>query len=238
MRFELDRRGPTDGVVACIGAGIGALMFAWLAAAAAVAFVVDEPGPGEGGRLASLGFLVAFSAFAYLAGEYAWRGRKTVLVAYRSPGTVTIDGDWLTIESPGVLLRPLQMHRGWVANADAVPGRDHSATSFCGGLQRGVGVIRLREPIGIPHARRPPSLPRDPNRLPDPAVAVEAIALDFKDRVAATEAIDHWARGDASSEPPPVPFPARRDNTTRNRRLVAWGVLVAALASTYFTLPS
>lgn len=213
-------------------------MFAWLAGAAVVALVVDDPKPGEGGRAASLGFFLTFAAFSFLAGEYAWRGRRTALVAYRRPGVVVLDGDVLEIEAPGILSRPLALHRAWVETAEAVPGREFSATSFCPGFVRGVGVIRLRQAVGVPQALRPPALPRDPTRLPDPSSVVEAIALDFKDLETATEAIAAWAHGVGSTEPPEVPASAPRDQTTRNRRLFACAVFAAALASTYFTVPS
>lgn len=185
-----------------------------------------------------MGFLFAFAAFSFLAGEYAWRGRRTALVAYRRPGAVRIDGDLLTIDAPGFLARPVELHRTWVDRADAIAGRDDMATSLCPGFVRGVGVIRLRQAVGVPQARRPPGLPRDPTRLPDPSSAVESLALDFKDRDVAAVAITAWAQGEASTEPPEIPEPAARDHTARNRRVIAWGVLWIALASTYFTVPS
>ncbi len=118
-------------------AGVGALTFVFLAARAGVAFVIDDRGPGEGGRAASLGFFLVFVSFAFVAGEYAWRGRRTALVAYRTPGRVTIDADTLTIDAPGTATRPLEIHRAWVKGAERIAGYETSAPSFAATLVKG-----------------------------------------------------------------------------------------------------
>jgi hypothetical protein len=235
--FDLDNRGPTNLVVLAILAAMGAAAFAYLAGKAAIAFVVDDPGPGEGGRAAALGFFCAFAALSYLAAEYGWRGR-TGLIAYRSPGSVSIEGDILRIDAPGIVSRPVELHRAWVEGAELLPYREMSATTFCPGLMGTTCVVRLSRPIGIPHARRQLGLPRDPTPLPDPSKAVEAIALDIKDRQEATGFIDRWAKNTSATAPSEPPLPTPADRTQRNRRLLAWAVLVVGLASTYFTLPS
>ena len=99
-------------------------------------------------------------------------------------------------------------------------------------------MIRLSQPIGIPQVTTPPSLPRDPTRLPDPSAPVEAITLDFETLSAATEAIDQWAK-DASATEPGEPLAATaKDHAARNRRLMVWAVLVGSLIYLQFTVPN
>lgn len=235
--FNLDRRGPTNLVVLSFFAGVGAAMFIGLAGRAAIAFVVDDPSPGEGGRAASLGFFCMFAAFTFLGGEYAWRGR-TSLVAYRSPGSVSIEGDVLRIDAPGILTRPVELHRAWVQGAEEAPQGQTSATTFCPGLLGKTCVIRLRQPIGIPEARVQLELPRDLTPQPDPSKAVGAIALDVKARQEAVAVISRWAKEAAATTPDALPAPSTADHAQRNRRLIAYAALVVSLTSTSFTLPN
>ncbi len=219
---------------------VAAAVFIAYAGGAAVAFVADDPAPGEGGRAASLGFFFAFGAIGYLLGEFAWRGR-TALVAYRSPGWLSIDGDILTIDAPGVVAQPVDLHRSWVDEAQDAPFREWAprATTFCPGLFGRTCMIQLRQPIGIPQALPQLCWPVDPSaRPPVPSKAVEVIALDVKDRQTAAACIDRWAKEPATTTPSEPPSPIAANHTSRNRILIGCAVLVVALASTFFTLPS
>ncbi|MGN6693526.1 MAG: hypothetical protein ACTHN0_05060 [Aquihabitans sp.] len=209
----------------------------WLASSAAVAFVVDDPGPGEGGRPASLGLLAAFVGLTLLIGRFAWLSRSAWR-ALRSPGSVTIEGDVLRIDAPGVIEQPVELHRAWVRGAESAAAITPPAASFCNGFWGQTCVVELRQPVGTPTARRAAQLPKDLSTLPNPAAPVQALALDIHGRDEAVKAIDTWARATSATRPGEPPQPADVDHRHRNLLVVAWILVAAGLASTFFTLPA
>lgn len=234
--FGLDNRGPAALVVVAVFSVIGAGVSVWLAGRTAIAFVFDEPGLGEAGRAAMLGFFCTFASLSYLAGEYAWRGRSG-LIAYRSPGSVSIEGDILRIDAPGIVSHPVELHRDWVAGAEERKMNRGPHKGLGPGVLGTTCVICLRRPIGIPQAIRQPLVsPRAPDPL-DPSLDVEAIALDVKDRRRAVARIDQWAKETPATAPGEPAPPRAADHKQRNRRILAWAVMAVALTSTFLTLP-
>lgn len=238
MTFPLRRRGSRFPSFAWIAAGVLTVGFLLLTIQVSVLFLfAGDPGPGEPGRTSFLGFALTFASFTYFLGSEARRGVPLALASYRWPGEVTIRGDILRIDAPGIVTVPLDLHRSWVSGADR-PKRAGGATSF---TLRAVGepvVVHVERPLGIPQATSAPTLPKDLARPPKPSDAVWAIALDPERPDEVVEAINRWANETAGTSAPKRPPVAPKDDRRRNRNLVALSVLVVSLGSTFFTLPS
>ncbi|HWJ64025.1 MAG TPA: hypothetical protein VNS19_18790 [Acidimicrobiales bacterium] len=235
--LPLGRRGPAFVAVVTVLATLAAVGAGVLAAALAIQLVVDEPMPGDGGRPGAVALALGVAALAYLLATWAWRGWQTALVACRRSGRATVDRDLLIVEAPGVLREPLVIHRSWVSDVEHVRTADQTATTFTMVTVSHACVIRLGRPIGIPSAIRSPGFRQDGATLPDPAKEVRDLVLDLRDRAAGAAALARWAARRATTEPPDPLAPVPVDRRPRRRRLVAWAVFAASLASLFFTVP-
>ncbi|MBX3285777.1 MAG: hypothetical protein KF703_10580 [Actinobacteria bacterium] len=140
------------------------------------------------------------------------------------------------ITAPGLVTRPVELHRGWIEGADEVPVRWGSATALGPGVVGRTCVVCFRVPVGIPEAVPQPQVaPRVPRPL-DPSHTVEALALDLDDRSGASASIAGWAKQAPSTSSGEPPAPAAADAAPHRRRLVAWFVVTASLASLLVTL--
>lgn len=178
-----------------------------------------------------------FAGATFLATQYTLRVRSATVTARDHAGSVTIVGAVMSIDAPGVVDRPVEIHRAWIERVEESSGISTTATLFSFRSVRRVCVIHLDRPIGVPQSLDAPTMLRDPARVPRAAVPMTSIGLDLEELPVATTALGDWASAPAGTVPGPPPAPGPKRDTGQRCRVAAYVATALALLGAWAPLP-